>query len=199
MSTNETPTDDELTSPVEGHADGDSVAELRDTLDSNDYDGDELQAALDYERARDDTRSTAIEAFNDAFDEATAGPDIGEPPVEDPSPDDNITAMDADIEDADDGVIEHRGQGSGATEAGLAGVVLPNPYDDGAPESVTVVIPDRMHFAGSFYDEFGEHRIEYDMRVKTALETETNPVAISANDPLHPGYDEESGPAGEAV
>ena len=199
MSTNDTTTDDELTSPVEGHADGASVAELEDALDENDYDEDELLAALEYERAKEDPRSTAIEAIDEAYDEATAGPDIGEAPVEDPSPDGNITAMDADLEDAEDGVIDHRSQGAGATEAGLAGVVLPNPYDDGAPQSVLVLVPERMHFAGTFYDDADEHRVEYDMRVKTALETETNPVALSENDPLHPAHDEESGPAGQLV
>jgi hypothetical protein len=180
-----------------------TVDDLRD-ISSDEHSADELRALLNDERNRtdDEPRSTAIEALEDAFDAATAGPDIDDAPVTDPSPAENTTGMDADMEElaANDGVLERkRTPGAGATTAGLPGIVLPDPYGDDAPEEVRVAVPERMTFAGDFFDEPGEHIVEYTMRVKTALETETNPVALAANDPLHPDYDEESGPAGEPV
>ena len=180
-----------------------TVDDLRD-ISSDEHSADELRALLNDERNRtdDEPRSTAIEALEDAFDAATAGPDIDDAPVTDPSPAENTTGMDADMEElaANDGVLERkRAPGAGATTAGLPGIVLPDPYGDDAPEEVRVTVPERMTFAGDFFDEPGEHAVEYTMRVKTALETETNPVALAANDPLHPDYDEESGPAGEPV
>jgi len=180
-----------------------TVDDLRD-ISSDEHSADELRALLNDERNRtdDEPRSTAIEALEDAFDAATAGPDIDDAPVTDPSPAENTTGMGADMEElaANDGVLERkRTPGAGATTAGLPGIVLPDPYGDDAPEEVRVTVPERMTFAGDFFDEPGEHAVEYTMRVKTALETETNPVALAANDPLHPDYDEESGPAGEPV
>lgn len=200
MSTNETEAETEAQLP--DNYDDSTVDAVRSSLSENNYTGDEIRAALDHERARDDPRSTAIKALEDAFDGATAGPDIDDAPVTDPSPAENTTGMDADMEElaANDGVLERkRTPGAGATTAGLPGIVLPDPYGDDAPEEVRVAVPERMTFAGDFFDEPGEHAVEYTMRVKTALETETNPVALAANDPLHPDYDEESGPAGEPV
>lgn len=205
---------DEQTSPVEGHADGDSIDELEATLSENDYTGDELLAALDYEE-KNEGRKGAIDALADAYDEETSGPTQPDaepdPAPTDPDRDDDVggadagavavsseghtvvTAMDTDVAEADEqGTVEwNRGHGAGATGAGQPGVVLPSPYGADAPETVTVSVPVAMGIAGEQFDTSGEHTIPYSMPAKLALETETNLVVLAASDPLHPSNRED--------
>lgn len=86
--------------------------------------------------------------------------------------------------------------------------VLPDPYHGAAPETVRIRIPRRMMFAGQFFEDPGVHEVPYrepndhampGMRIKRSLEADTNPVHLDVSDPLHPEYEEDSDPVGEAI
>lgn len=146
-----------------------TVDELEADLDANQYTVTQLREARQLEQSRDDPRTTALDAIGDELDERTRGPD-------------QSTDETTNVEQA----AEH---GGGATEQGVPGIDLPDPYIDDAPETVTVAIPLPMGFAGEMHTEPGAHVRKYTMRVKRSLETPTNTVTLAASDPMHPEHE----------
>ena len=198
MSTNEPAGESSApTSPVQGHEqDGITVDQLRAELDETNYTSEELTDALAFERSLDDSRSTAIEALQDAFDDATGEPDIDTSGASDPSASVDApaatTAMDVSVDEADEnGHVDSRRvfDGGGATEAGVAGVVLPAPESEDAPPTVRVFTPVKTPI-GQRAEPYtvGVHNVPYTRQVKNQLETETNRLRLDESDPLHPNH-----------
>lgn len=157
-----------------------TVDELEQNVESNDYTGAQLRTMRDAEQDSDESRSTALEAIDEELNDATSGPDQ---PGETSEP----SGGDGGLERDESQLIE---DGGGATEQGTVGLVLPDPYADGAPDRVEINVNVPMGFAGTMYEDKGTHTCEYSMRVKRALESSTNTVTIDVRDPLHPNHDE---------
>lgn len=80
---------------------------------------------------------------------------------------------------------------------------LPDPNDPGAPDTLRVEVPGAMGVAGVQIDAAGSYEFPYAaseappeapysaMRLKRDLESDTNQLELSTNDPIHPAYDDE--------
>lgn len=160
----------------------DTVDELKFALDSTAFSLDELRTIREYETDSADPRSTALDAIDEKINEKTSGPD-------EPAGDEEESEYNDD---------ERFPDGAGATEAGVPGVDLPNPYGDDAPATLRIFLPVAMAVGGVMFDDDGRQTIAYatpndadvsGMRVKRTLESATNRARLARTDPLHPRYE----------
>ncbi|ADJ14478.1 hypothetical protein [Halalkalicoccus jeotgali] len=169
-----------------------TVDDLREAIDTGEYTAEQLRTFRRVEMRRDDPRSTALDALDEELDVLTSGPDLA---TEEP----DLTPADVNSSSASP-AMQRAGQGAGATEAGLEGVDLPDPYASGAPETLRIFVPTAMGVAGEFYPDKGTYDVPYrtdpnggddtrGMQVKLSLESENNPARLSRRDPHHPEYD----------
>lgn len=150
-----------------------TVGELESHVETEPYSLDELRSIRAAEQAAEN-RTTALEAIDEEIDALTSGPT-----------EESTTSS---VSDGDNAVYI---LGAGATEQGVPGVDLPDPYANDAPETLRIIIDAAMGIGGEMFEESGEHDIEYTMRVKRSLETPTNTARLSNSDPLHPEHGEE--------
>lgn len=147
-----------------------TVDELESHVETEPYSVDELRSIRAAEKAAEN-RTTALEAIDEEIDALTSGP-TEESTTSTVSDDDNAVYI----------------LGAGATEQGVPGVDLPDPYGDDAPESLRIILDAAMGIAGEMIDESGEHDIPYSMRAKRTLEAATNTARLSPSDPRHPEH-----------
>lgn len=148
-----------------------TVDELESHVETEPYTVDELRAIRSAEKDGEN-RSTALEAIDEEIDALTSGP-TEESTTSNGSDDENAVYI----------------LGAGATEQGVPGVDLPDPYANDAPETLRIVIDAAMGIAGELFEESGEHDLEYTMRAKRTLEAATNTARLSHSDPHHPEHE----------
>ena len=144
---------------------------------SGDYSAEQLQAFREVENARDDPRTTALDAIDEEFDAVTAGPD-------------SVSASEASFDRqevaerdaADDEYVRMFDIGND-TE-------LPMPGTNEAPAMVDVFLPSDMLFAGERRSE-GVHSVPFTMRVVRDLEPPrvVHDAWLAESDPYHPKYE----------
>lgn len=166
-----------------------TVDELEQHVEEADYSVTELRAIRAAETADVDPRSTAIDAIDEELNALTSGPSTNTVPAYASEEGEDELDYDESMRIVD---------GGGATEIGVVGVDLPDPYSDAAPDTLRITIDAAMGVAGIMFDNQGEHSIPYampndegvsGMRVKRTLEAGTNIARLSRADALHPEHE----------